>query len=204
RLSGVLNVWPLFVLNAKKISSLPGVSSSHTTYTLFPSDEICGSSELPVFSSLRLSGVLKVWPLFVLNAKKISELPRVLSSHTTYTLFPSEEICGSSAEGPVVSLRLSGVLNVWPLFVLNAKKMSEFGNVISLHTTYTLFPSDEICGSTEGPVVSLRLSGVLNVWPLFVLNAKKMSELPEGTSAHTTYTLFPSDEICGSTEGPVV
>ena len=73
---------------------MPGVSSSHTTYTLFPSTEICGSVELPVFSLRFSGGALNVRPPSVLLAKKISKLPGVSSCHTTYRLFPSTEICG--------------------------------------------------------------------------------------------------------------
>ena len=54
-----------------------------------------------------------------------------------------------------------------------------------------------ICGPSENPVFSLILSGSLNVKPPLLLLAKKISLLP-GVSAlsdHTTYTLFPSEEI---------
>jgi hypothetical protein len=93
----------------------------------------------------------------VLTVKKIStEATFVYSYHTKYTLFPSgdKEICGSSEE-PTFSLRLSSVINVWPLSLLAAKKISEIKVlpvfVSSLPTTYTLFPDEEIWELDEAP-----------------------------------------------------
>ena len=125
------------------------------------------------------------------------------SCHTTYTLLPSDEICGLS-EDPVVSLIFSGSLNVSPPLVLLAKKISLLSGVSSNHTTYTLLPSDEICGANESSAFSLIFSGSLNVSPPSVLLAKKMSLLPGAgvSSSHTTYTLSPSDEISGKRESP--
>ena len=44
---GVPKLVPLLLLAAKKISLLPGVESSHVTYTLLPDVAICGLKEPP-------------------------------------------------------------------------------------------------------------------------------------------------------------
>ena len=85
---------PLLLLAAKKISLLPGVSSSHVTYTLLPDVAICGSKEEPVLLLMFIVGP-KLVPLLLLAAKKISKSPGVASSHATYTLLPDVAICGS-------------------------------------------------------------------------------------------------------------
>ena len=54
---------------------------------------ICASLEIPV-SSLMLTGMLKLNPLSTLFVKNISEFPKVLSLHTTYTLFPYVDMDG--------------------------------------------------------------------------------------------------------------
>ena len=81
---------PLLMLLLKKISSLPGVLSRHTTYTLFPDSAISGLVEKPGLSLIFT--VSNVVPPLVLLLNKISGFPYgpgVPSTHTTYTFFPS-------------------------------------------------------------------------------------------------------------------
>jgi hypothetical protein len=117
----------------------------------------------------------------------------VLSCHTTYTLSPSDEICGLN-DTPVLSLMFSGgSLNVRPPSILLAKKTSKLlsGVVLSVHTTYTLSPSHTTCESDELPVFLLMFcGGSLNVRPPSVLLAKKTSLLPGVSSCHTVHTLL--------------
>ena len=70
------------MLTAKKISLLPGVPSCHVTNTLLPIAAICGFREPPVLL-LMFIGVLKLVPLLLLAAKKISKVPGVVSVHVT-------------------------------------------------------------------------------------------------------------------------
>ena len=130
---GVPKLVPLLLLAAKKISLLPGVESSHVTYTLLPDVAICGLKEPPVLL-LMFIGVPKLVPLLLLTAKKISELPGVESSHVTYTLLPDVAICGFT-ELPVLLLMFIGVPKLVPLLLLTAKKISLLPGVVSSHVT---------------------------------------------------------------------
>ena len=80
------------------------------------------------------------------------------------------------SENPVFSLRFSGgSLNVRPPSVYLQKRIfAPPPGVLSCHTTYTLSPSDEICGLNDTPVLSLMFcGGSLNVRPPSVLLEKK-------------------------------
>src|ERR671919_491739 len=86
RLMVVPKVAPPSIDLLYKISTFPGVSSCHTTYTLFPDAAMAGTNENPALL-LRLMVAPKVAPPSVDLLYKISSFPSVVSRHTTYTLF---------------------------------------------------------------------------------------------------------------------
>ena len=91
---------------------MPGLSASsdHTTYTLFPSDEIRESNGRFGIYTYVVKGFTKCQTTIATSCKEISVLPGMLlvsSSHTTYTLFPSDEICGLNGISCISSLMLS-------------------------------------------------------------------------------------------------
>src|SRR5919107_3629453 len=112
---------PLFVLLTSTISLPPALSSSHTTYTLFPETATFGLVESPGLL-LKLFAAVKVAPLSELLANIASELeaPDVLlvlvstCSHTTYTLPPDTATFGL-VESPVLLLKLFAAVKVAPL-----------------------------------------------------------------------------------------
>jgi hypothetical protein len=79
------------------------------------------------------------------------------SIHTTYTSFPEDDIFGVSDAAAVLVRRPSDpVLKVLPPSVLALNIISLLPGVLSLHTTYALFPEADIAGSTEAPEFVLR------------------------------------------------
>ena len=64
----------------------------------------------------------------------------------------------------------------------------------SVHTTYTLFSEEEICGSEERSVLLLIFTVSKDVW----LALKKTSLLPGVSSSHTTYAF----EALTTSDGP--
>jgi hypothetical protein len=60
---------------------------------------------------------------------------------------------------------LIGILNVDPLSVLFVKNISEFPNVLSLHTTYTLFTYAAMDGEMDLAILLLITDTLLNVCP---------------------------------------
>src|SRR5207249_4031648 len=90
------NVVPLSVLAVTRISKLPEMESSRqTTSTFEPDAATRGSKELPALELTFLDS-LKLVPLSVLAAKKISLLPESSATfHAMYTLDPEAAILGS-------------------------------------------------------------------------------------------------------------
>ena len=87
----------------------------------------------------------------------MSPFPRLLSCHTTYTLFPDVAIV-CNIEGPASILRLIVGPNVSPTLVYSMfYKSQSFLELSSSHTTYTLFPDVATTGLAENPPLLLRL-----------------------------------------------
>src|SRR5215212_2281887 len=199
-------VAPLFPLLARSMSLLlpPELVSSHTTYTFFPDANICGFVDSPVCLLKFAVTFPKVAPLFSLLARSMSLFLSVVSSHTTYTFFPDANICGF-VDSPVLLLRFVTFPKVAPLSVLLVKSMSLLPpELVSSHTTYTLFLNAAILGFVDSPVLLLTFGVTFpKVAPLFPLLAKSMSLLPpEVVSSHTTYTSLPEVATFCSLEVP--
>src|SRR5215216_6370402 len=104
---------------------------------------------------LKLREGPKLVPPLALLANIISVPPALLSSHTTYTLFPETATSGL-AEFPALLLRFFALVKLAPLSELLANITSEFDAPAAVlfiptlsHTTYTLFPETATSGLAE-------------------------------------------------------
>ena len=111
-----------------------------------------------------------------------------------------------ACEIPTLVLRLVNTAgNVSPLLAEVLYKISEFPDVLSDHTVYTLLPNTEILGPNEIPLLLLRFLIMLgNVFPPSKDLRYKISLLPGVLSSHTTCTLFPSASRAGLKETPLL
>src|SRR5919106_4345426 len=100
----------------------------------------------------------KLEPESWLARKCTSPFPELsFSIHTTYTLFPEDDTFGVSDAAAVLVIQHSDlVLKVLPPSALAPNIISLLPGVLSLQTTYTLFPEADIAGSTEAPELVLR------------------------------------------------
>src|SRR5437867_2969315 len=131
RFLGIEKVTPPLLERLKKISELPGVSSSQITLMLpLASTAMCGSAERPA-SLERFLGVEKATPPSVERLKKISALPTVLSSQTTLMLPLESSAIFDSNEKPALFERSLGTENVTPPSVERLKKISRLPGVES-------------------------------------------------------------------------
>ena len=129
RFTGLLKVSPPSVLFVKKISAVPGLSSSHTTKMSFLlSLNTSGSDEFPLFLLKFMGLSLNVFPPSVLFFNNMSKKPVEFSCHTKYASFSNDAIDGNS-ESTMILFALwvyfIGLLNVFPPSVLFAKNMSK-------------------------------------------------------------------------------
>ena len=93
-LIGVPKLFPPSVLSRRYISLFPVLFSCHTTSVRLAIDSIWGNCESPVLL-LRLIGVPKLFPLFVLSRRYISLFPVLLSCHTTSVRLAIDSIWGN-------------------------------------------------------------------------------------------------------------